>query len=155
MASESPTWRLPSNSMIHKNMPRDKRHDEELISAYEAEEERITNVLCRKLEQVRFYNLFFTFTSIQLTVAERRENCTGEQSRGGIGIARQSTDSTNCLSSIPTFCFYLYQRTTCPTRTTATSSASHVDRSYETRKCSVEESCCGSRTGLSACVEGE
>ncbi|KAG9083580.1 hypothetical protein FRC07_013871 [Ceratobasidium sp. 392] len=30
-----------------------KRHDEELINAYEAEEERITNVLCRKLEQLR------------------------------------------------------------------------------------------------------
>lgn len=34
-------------------MPRNRIHDEELINAYEAEEERITNVLCRKLEQVR------------------------------------------------------------------------------------------------------
>ncbi|KAB5590298.1 hypothetical protein CTheo_6260 [Ceratobasidium theobromae] len=53
MASESPTWRLPANSVFHTNMLRDRRHDEDLISAYEAEEERITNVLSRKLEQLR------------------------------------------------------------------------------------------------------
>lgn len=29
-----------------------RRHEEELINAYEAEEERIINVLSRKLEQV-------------------------------------------------------------------------------------------------------
>lgn len=35
-----------------------RRHEEELINAYEAEEERIINVLSRKLEKVR---LFFCF----------------------------------------------------------------------------------------------
>ncbi|KAG8719965.1 hypothetical protein FRC09_010333 [Ceratobasidium sp. 395] len=53
MASESPTWRLPSNSLFQPSPAHGKRHDEELINAYEAEEERITNVLCRKLEQLR------------------------------------------------------------------------------------------------------
>ncbi|QRV96179.1 hypothetical protein RhiJN_24197 [Ceratobasidium sp. AG-Ba] len=45
MTSESPTWRLPPSSFT---LPRG-----ELIGAYEAEEERITNVLVRKLEQLR------------------------------------------------------------------------------------------------------
>ncbi|KAG9095630.1 hypothetical protein FS749_010044 [Ceratobasidium sp. UAMH 11750] len=53
MASESPTWRLPSSSLFQPNIPRGKRHEEELINACEAEEERITNALCRKLEQLR------------------------------------------------------------------------------------------------------
>ncbi|KAG8744300.1 hypothetical protein FRC10_010372 [Ceratobasidium sp. 414] len=53
MASESPTWRPPSNALFQPNIPRGKRPEEELLSAYEAEEERITNVLCRKLEQLR------------------------------------------------------------------------------------------------------
>ncbi|KAG9080555.1 hypothetical protein FRC06_006444 [Ceratobasidium sp. 370] len=53
MASESPTWRLASNSLFQPSLQRGKRHEEELINAYEAEEERITNALCRKLEQLR------------------------------------------------------------------------------------------------------
>jgi len=32
-----------------------RRHEEELINAYEAEEERIINVLSRKLEKVRIF----------------------------------------------------------------------------------------------------
>ena len=32
-----------------------RRHEEELINAYEAEEERIINVLSRKLEKVRLF----------------------------------------------------------------------------------------------------
>lgn len=35
------------------------KREESLINAYEAEEERIINVLSRKLEQVRFVFLFF------------------------------------------------------------------------------------------------
>lgn len=35
-----------------------RRHEEELINAYEAEEERIINVLSRKLEKVRLFYLF-------------------------------------------------------------------------------------------------
>lgn len=65
MASESPTWRLPANSVFHTNMLRDRRHDEDLISAYEAEEERITNVLSRKLEQV-CASLVVSFTVIEI-----------------------------------------------------------------------------------------
>jgi hypothetical protein len=36
-----------------------RRHEEELINAYEAEEERIINVLSRKLEKVRLFFLLY------------------------------------------------------------------------------------------------
>ena len=43
-------------------------HQEELINAYEAEEERIINVLSRKLEQVRDTYLYqYRLISISIT----------------------------------------------------------------------------------------
>jgi hypothetical protein len=41
--------RLPSNASVNSGST---KHEEDLINAYEAEEERIINVLSRKLEQV-------------------------------------------------------------------------------------------------------
>ena len=70
---------------------------EELINAYEAEEERIINVLSRKLEQVcssvTFHDMDLLANDSCLcvcvrTLVEGRKNCAGEYSGGGIGIAR-------------------------------------------------------------------
>lgn len=43
-----------------------RRHEEELINAYEAEEERIINVLSRKLEQVcsSFFSTFSSYSPV-------------------------------------------------------------------------------------------
>lgn len=53
--SSPPYMRLPSSG---------RQHEEELINAYEAEEERILNTLSRKLEQVKTCSLLpFTRTT--------------------------------------------------------------------------------------------
>ncbi|KAH9484109.1 hypothetical protein JR316_0003589 [Psilocybe cubensis] len=43
----------PANGFSGAGAPGSRRHEEELINAYEAEEERIINVLSKKLEQLR------------------------------------------------------------------------------------------------------
>lgn len=54
MSLSPPVRRLPI-TMPFINGRDAIRHEEELINAFEAEEERITNVLYRKLEQVCLY----------------------------------------------------------------------------------------------------
>lgn len=57
MSISPPIHRLSSSSVSRQ---------EELINAYEAEEERIMNLLSRKLEQVsKFHNLLLFHTHIE------------------------------------------------------------------------------------------
>ena len=51
MSLSPPVRRLSSASSVSSS-----KREEDLINAYEAEEERIINVLSRKLEKVRLYN---------------------------------------------------------------------------------------------------
>lgn len=62
--SFSPPIRRLSNasSIVNAEPAAVRKHEEELINAYEAEEERIINVLSRKLEQVSVIPLPLHFT---------------------------------------------------------------------------------------------
>lgn len=63
---------------------------EDLINAYEAEEERIINVLSRKLEQVSCSsNLIVIVLSLPPFTAPRGKNRARECTRGRVGIACQ------------------------------------------------------------------
>lgn len=58
------------------------KREETLINAYEAEEERIINVLSRKLEQVRFSSPLFSPSDGILGLAPGGKDSTRECARG-------------------------------------------------------------------------
>jgi len=75
MSLSPPVRRLSSASSVSNS-----KREEDLINAYEAEEERIINVLSRKLEKVRIHvkttrgvSLYSSSTPPQIT-APRRED---------------------------------------------------------------------------------
>ena len=89
--SDSPIRRFTSASPIDH-----LKREENLINAYEAEEERIINVLSRKLEQVRRRRRPFPSSSHALvcadadpphSIAPRRKDSTREYARGRERVA--------------------------------------------------------------------
>ena len=75
------------NSSSQNYSPMCRRHQEDLINAYEAEEERIINVLSRKLEQV--CEALWSKNLLTCLQAQRRQHPTGEHSRSRVRIPCQ------------------------------------------------------------------